>query len=272
MNVEAYLARIGYEGRLEPTLTTLQNLHRAHLFAVPYENLDIHLGQPLTLELPQIFDKLVTQKRGGWCFEMNGLFAWALRELGFTVTLLGAKVERTGKLPRDTPDHLTLAVTLDRIYLADVGFGDGLLEPLPLEVGRYRQGFLEYTLAHLEEHWVFQNQPYGAAPKISFTLEPYQLKDFAKMSYFLQTSPESGFVRAVVSTRFISEGYTDLRGATLRTVTGAGVEERVLESAADFDAVLRNVFGLELPRAAELWPLVSRQHAAWLEQMREQRR
>lgn len=75
MDVDAYLVRIGYEGRLEPTPETLYALHRAHLLAIPYENLDIHLGRPLTLSLPDIFDKLVTQKRGGWCFEMNGLFA-----------------------------------------------------------------------------------------------------------------------------------------------------------------------------------------------------
>lgn len=264
MNVETYLARIGYKGSLEPTLATLTNLHRAHLRSIPYENLDIHLGQRLSLDEAEIFDKLVTRKRGGWCFEMNGLFAWALRELGFQVTLLGAKVERVGKPPRERPDHLALAVALDRSYLADVGFGDGLLEPLPLEVGSYRQGFLDYALMRSGERWVFCNQPYGAAPKVSFTLEPYQLEDFAEMSRLLQTSPESGFVRSIVSARFTPEGYTDLRGATLRTVTAAGIEKRILESAADFGGVLKDTFGLELSEAAELWPRVWEGHAAWV--------
>ncbi len=92
MNLDAYLARIGYRGSLEPTPGTLRDLHCAHLLTIPYENLDIHLGRTLPLGEADIFSKLVTQKRGGWCFEMNGLFAWALRELGFVVTLLVAGV------------------------------------------------------------------------------------------------------------------------------------------------------------------------------------
>lgn len=271
MEIEAYLARIGYEGSLEPTLATLQNLHRAHLFAVPYENLDIHLRQPLTLELPQIFDKLVTRKRGGWCFEMNGLFAWALRELGFHVKLLGAAVNRTQCDDTVRLGHLALLVDLEQPYLCDVGFGDGLFEPLPLTVGYHHQGFLDYELTQSGASWYLRNQPCGAASGFCFGLRPRKLEHFADMSHALQTSPESGFVRATVCGRFNAEGYGILRGATLRTVTANGAKERVLADAADFESVLKGLFGLELPRAAELWPLVSRQHVAWLEQMREQR-
>ena len=169
MELDAYLARIGYGGSLEPTLETLRDLHRAHLLSIAYENLDIHLGRPLSLNETEIFDKLVTHRRGGWCFEMNGLFAWALRELGFAVTLLGATVERVGSAVRKT-DHLALSVALDEPYLCDVGFGDGLLEPLPLHVGRYRQGFLDYELTREDKVWRFRNQPYGAARGYSFGL------------------------------------------------------------------------------------------------------
>ena len=262
MDIEAYLARVGYEGGLEPTLTTLTNLHRAHLFSIPYENLDIHLGQPLTLELPQIFDKLVTQKRGGWCFEMNGLFAWALRELGFQVTLLGAAVNRT-QLDGAARGHLALRVDLGQPYLCDVGFGDGLLGPVPLTVGRYQQG-LDYELTRSGATWYLRNQPYGAASGFCFDMSPHQLGDFAEVCHALQTSPESGFVRVTVCTRFDADGYTALRGATLRTVTAAGAKERTLEDAADFGAVLKERFGLEHPEAAALWPRIWQGHLAWL--------
>ena len=264
MNLAAYLARIGYTGSHKPTLTTLNGLHRAHLFSIPYENLDIHLGQPLTLELPQIFDKLVTQKRGGWCFEMNGLFAWALRELGFTVTLLGGAVNQTQCDDAARHGHLLLRVDLEQPYLCDVGFGDGLLEPLPLAAGHYRQGFLDVELTHSGSSWHLRNQPYGAASGFCFTLTPRTFASFAAMCHALQTSPESGFVRATVCSRFHAEGYSVLRGATLRTVTAGGVKERVLEDAADFDTVLKGVFGLEHPKAVTLWPRVWHSHLAWL--------
>lgn len=171
MNVDAYLSRIGYEGSLEPTLKTLRDLHRAHLLTIPYENLDIHLGRTLSLSLPEVFDKLVPQKRGGWCFEMNGLFAWALRELGVAVTLLGAAVTRFNTPPKPQPDHLISRVDLERPYLADVGFGDGLLEPLPLAPGAYRQGSFDFALTQTDDVWHFQNHLHGAAPGFVFGLE-----------------------------------------------------------------------------------------------------
>ena len=262
MNVDAYLARVGYEGSLEPTLTTLQALHRAHLLSIPYENLDIHLGHTLTLSLPDIFDKLVVRKCGGWCFEMTGLFAWALRELSFTVTLLGAAVTRANAKPVPN-DYLALLVELDGPYLADVGLGDGLLEPVPLAVGRYRQDFLDYDLTRSGEAWSFHNHPYGAARGYSFGLEPRQLPDFAEVCGALQTSPASGFVRVTVCDRFEAEGHNSLRGAVLRVLTASGVEERVLAGADDFDRVLSERFGFELPEASELWPRVWASHQAW---------
>ena len=263
MKVAAYLTRIGYEGSCKPTLQTLQNLHRAHLFAIPYENLDIHLGRSLSLDEKTIFDKLVIQKRGGWCFEMNGLFAWALRELGFKVTLLGGAVNRPHCDDAAKLGHLVLRVDLGEPYLCDVGFGDGLLEPLPLRPGRYRQGFLGYDLTRSGTSWYWHNQPYGAASGFCFELTPRRLEEFSGMCHALQTSPESGFVRTIVCSRFHVGGYSVLRGATLRTVTAAGIEERVLENAADFDTVLKEIVGLELPQAAELWSCSWESHLVW---------
>lgn len=263
MDIDAYLARIRHEGTLEPTLATLQALHRAHLLAIPYENLDIHLGRTLTLSLPDIFDKLVTRNRGGWCFEMNGLFAWALRELGFSVTLLGAAVTRANAPPKPQPDHLIVRVDLERPYLADVGFGDGLLEALPLEPGAYRQAFFDFALIRTGDAWYFQNHPRGSAPGFGFGLGPKRLTDFAETCRTLQTSPESGFVRVTVCQKLTRTGVVTLRGATLQEVTAKGVEERVLESAEDFDRALNEKFGLELPEASTLWPRVWASHQVW---------
>ena len=114
MNIEAYLQRINYEGGLEPNLETLTNLHRAHLLAIPYENFDIHLGRRLELGEQYFYNKLVLQKRGGWCYEMNGLFAWVLHEIGFEVQLLaGAVRSSTQKIVNEVGNHLVLLVQLD---------------------------------------------------------------------------------------------------------------------------------------------------------------
>src|SRR5437762_3314192 len=102
MDVNAYLKRIDYAGSTAPTLETLNALHQAHLYAVPFENLDIHLGRPIILEYDHLFDKIVTQRRGGFCYELNGMFAWLLRELGFEVSMLNARVlDGDGKLGID---------------------------------------------------------------------------------------------------------------------------------------------------------------------------
>ncbi len=126
-----YLRRIGYGGPLSVSSQTLHDLHRAHLLAIPFENIDVQRGRTPSLALDDIFEKLVVNRRGGWCFEMNGLFAWALRELGFRVDLLGAAVGRDKRGDAKLMNHLTLLVHLDEPYLADVGFGNGTLTPFP---------------------------------------------------------------------------------------------------------------------------------------------
>ena len=110
MNSSAYLRRISYRGERAPTAATLEELHRAHLLAVPFENLDIHLGRPIVLEPDPLFDKIVTRRRGGFCYELNGLFVLLLRDLGFEVTLLAAGVARADGGFGPEFDHLTLLV------------------------------------------------------------------------------------------------------------------------------------------------------------------
>lgn len=138
MNVDAYLDRIGYAGPRAPEAATLRALHRAHLLAVPFENLDIALGRPLALDEAALFDKIVRRGRGGFCYELNSLFAALLRALGFDVALLSARVLTDGQ-PGPEFDHMTLLVQRPadagapgpQRCLADVGFGASFLEPLP---------------------------------------------------------------------------------------------------------------------------------------------
>ena len=111
-------------GDTAPSLTTLRGLHRAHLLAIPYENLDIHLGRAAVRSTRRMFAKLVDERRGGWCYEMNGLFAHVLETLGFDVRRVSGAVGRAEHGWRAQGNHLVLIVALDRPWIADVGFGE----------------------------------------------------------------------------------------------------------------------------------------------------
>jgi arylamine N-acetyltransferase len=130
-----YLHRIGYSGAREPTAAALRDLHRAHLFTVPFENLEISLGRKIVCDEPSFLRKIVDRRRGGFCYELNGAFAALLRELGFEVTLLSARVPRESGGSTPEFDHLALRVDLEEPWLADVGFGESFLDPLRLRAG-----------------------------------------------------------------------------------------------------------------------------------------
>src|SRR5262249_19643128 len=133
MNVDAYLKRINYAGAREPAAETLRTLQLAHLRTVPFENLSIHAGEPIVLEEAALFGKIVERRRGGFCYEANGLFAALLRALGFQVAMLSAGVANAkGEFGPDF-DHMTLMVTLAERWLVDVGFGESFMEPLLLD-------------------------------------------------------------------------------------------------------------------------------------------
>ena len=266
MDIQAYLDRIGYRGPLNLDFETLRGLHRQHLLTIPYENLDIHLGNPIVLDQEAFFNKLVGRKRGGWCYEMNGLFAAVLQELGFKVTLLAGSVRDAVKDATDG-NHLVLLVGLDQPYLVDVGFGDGLLEPVPLVEGGYTQGHLNYRLAREGDHWVFHNHPDGGATRFDFTLEPYELPRFAAMCHYLQTSPASGFTQKTVCQRLTGRDILVLRGAVFKVYSPDGMTERFIEDQADYRQVLQEQFGLDLGDVSALWAKVWAAHQAWQNQL-----
>src|SRR5689334_2014409 len=134
-----YLDRIGYTGFREPTAEVLRQIHRAHLFTVPFENLDIALGREIVCDEEPFLRKIVDRRRGGFCYELNGAFATLLRELGFAVTLLSGRVPRQDGSLSPEFDHLALRVDLEELWLADVGFGDSFLDPLRLATGAEQQ-------------------------------------------------------------------------------------------------------------------------------------
>jgi N-hydroxyarylamine O-acetyltransferase len=265
MHLGRYLERIKYIGSLEPSLETLIAVHRHHLLNISYENLDIHFGRTLQLDPARAYEKIVLEKRGGWCYEMNGLLAWALCEIGFEVEYLACAVGQTNA----SANHLALKVNLEKTYLADAGFGNGLLEPIPLVAGEYVQQSRAFRLEQHGEHWTFQIPSVSAAAvgnSFDFTLEPQGLEHFQDRCTYLQTSPESGFVRVVVCHRMTETGVQSLRGAVLQTISNGIETSRTLETRDDYDTVLREIFNLHLDTTA-LWSKVWTAHLEWLKNL-----
>lgn len=260
--LDAYLARIGHSGPVGTDLPTLVALHRAHAAAIAFENLDVQLGDPPGRDPARIFDKLVTRRRGGWCYEQNGLFARALAALGFAVTPLSAGVMRQERGEAAMGSHLCLKVTLDGTeWLADVGFGASLLEPMPLAPHAWDHGVLAGTLAPLDDGYWRMAITYGPMPlSYDFINQPANETELDALCHWQGRDAESMFVQNLVVQQRRADSHLMLRGKVL-TRTGPQSETRELGSAEELVSELRETFDLDLPEAARLWDAVEARHA-----------
>ena len=253
MDITRYLQRLNHSGPAAPTAETLRQLHLAHLQTVPFENLSIHSGEPIVLDDEALFEKIVVGRRGGFCYELNGLFASLLRSLGFTVVKLSARVANAKGDFGPEFDHMTLMVTAPDAqqirWLADVGFGDCFTEPLLLDSrGAQEQGTRSYRLDAAEDHLVLMQRE-GAGdwnPQYRFTFEPHEYSDYAEMCHYHQTSPQSHFTKARVCTRITPEGRITLSELRFITTVNGERHERMLDDESAYQSVLREQFGIEL--------------------------
>jgi len=246
MEVDAYLKRIGYRGPLEPGIETLRQLHRAHMLAVPFENLDIPLGRPIVLSPPMFYDKIVRRKRGGFCYELNGLFAWLLEQLGYVVVILSARVF-DGEQSGPEFDHLVLLIKTDERLIADVGYGDSFLEPLRLDVREeQKQQDCAYRLTESGSAKVLQRR-LGSdwEPQYIFSLIPRRLDEFSAMCHFQQTSPDSIFTRKTVCSLATPDGRVTLSNSRFIVTTGGRREEREVVDPEEYRELLKVRFGIE---------------------------
>jgi N-hydroxyarylamine O-acetyltransferase len=247
----AYLARMGYAGDRAPTIETLRALHRAHLHAVPFEDLDIHVGRPIRLDRDAFFRKVVGERRGGFCYELNGLFAELLGFLGYEVSLLSGRVAREGGGFGPEFDHLVLLVHAGGRWLADVGFGRSFHEPLPLDApgDTEAEGALYWIAGDGgDERRVVSRRPGGEVrPEYAFTLAPHPLEAFAGMCDYHQTSPASHFTQNVLCTLPTARGRVTLSGRTLIETDGDERRETALADGDAVAAVLAERFGVRLP-------------------------
>jgi N-hydroxyarylamine O-acetyltransferase len=247
VDIEAYLDRIAYRGPRNASLDTLRGLHRAHLLSVPFENLDIHAGRPIAFDLDLLYDKIVRRRRGGFCYELNGLFATLLGEMGFRVSLLSAGVAReTGGFGPEF-DHLALGIDLEGEWLADVGFGESILDPVPF----HQPSGSEYRLDSEGPAWtLFRDQE----PRYRFTLSPHELADFGGMCRYHQTSSESSFTQGRIVTQATTEGRVTLTDTRLILTRAGHREEHPVSGPAEYNARCQQYFGIGITPAASTSP------------------
>ncbi len=212
LDLAAYLRRIDYDGDLAPTAATLAGLHRAHVAAIPFENADVMLGRGVRVDLASIADKLVRRGRGGYCFEHGQLLAAALVQLGYPVDRLLARVGG----PHDVRSHLVLRVHVGgQPWLADTGFGTGLIEPLPFGDGapHDQYGWTYRLRADGDHYWQLQErQGDDWATLYQFDDQPQYPADVMVANHFTSTYPDSSFVRQLVVIRKDPGGLRRLTG------------------------------------------------------------
>lgn len=239
-----YLQRIAYSGPTAPTLETLREIHLAHLRTVPFENLSVRRGEPIALEEEKLFEKIVVRRRGGFCYELNGLFAALLEALGFRVARLAGRVG----VPGIPFDHMALRVDLEEPWLADVGFGDSFLLPLRLQSREPQQGGCGrlYRLDAIDGGLLLLRQDeQGWQRQFQFTLEAWPLPAFAPGCLYHQTSPHSSFTQKTVVSRATGRGRITLSEGRLIETAGGTRTQTVLPDDAAIARALAEIFGIE---------------------------
>jgi arylamine N-acetyltransferase len=247
--VRDYLSRIGYEGPLDGSVATLFEIQEHHLHTVPYENLDILDAIPLSLEVQDLIDKIIVRGRGGYCFELNALFSWLLRELGYPVTGFMARFWRDEPNPPPKRRHHVLKVEAEgAFYLCDVGVG-GIVPRRPIKMVEgleQQQGdecyrldrdpYYGWMLCELKnDEW---NQLY------SFTEEPQLPKDFIMATYWCENSPDSIFIKEPMVAIRTLKGRNTISGKEFRIYNSDGVQTFVPQTKEEYNEALLTYFGI----------------------------
>jgi N-hydroxyarylamine O-acetyltransferase len=265
LELSAYLHRIRFDGTVRPDLATLIAIHRAHQYAIPFENLDVLLRRPVVLDLEANYNKIVCQRRGGWCYEMNAVMEWALKQIGFEVMRMSAGVMRVRAGDAQMGNHLCLLVRLDQPYLVDVGFGGSMAEPLSLRASERDDRPYRLWLSELDDgYWRYAEIAHGDGEAFSFDFRvvPADEALLARQCQFLQTDPASPFMQNLVVQRRRVDTHFSLRGRVLAVIHATRVDKKLLNSSDELVLTLRDSFGLDAPEAATLWPSICARHEA----------
>lgn len=250
MNKKVYLQRIGLFNTPRPTEKNLHTIHANHVRSVPFENLDIHLKRKIVLTKEKIYKKIVTEGRGGFCYELNYLLYHLLIELGFSCKIVEARIFASDGKPGPPFDHMALIVKAQKTWLLDVGFGDLFLKPLDITEssvqsdGRnsfiiQRSGRANYVLLMSSDNKKF-------VKKYIFNVKAQSIKKFVSICNDKQTNTNSYFVKNIVCTKPVANGRITIFNKKFIKKKNTGKREIKLESRSDFLYILKKEFDITL--------------------------
>lgn len=249
MDVQKYLDRIGFKGSSVPNQNTLFSLQKNHLLSIPFENLDIHYNRKISLSIDDIYKKIVVAKRGGFCYELNGLFHRLLEEMGFHAKLISAKVHMQNGEYSPEYDHLAIITTLEnQDFLVDVGFGKFSLEPLKVELGvTLSDPYGQFLFDRFDPDYYRINEVLDntSIPQYVFTTKRRELLEFEKRCEFHQTSKESHFTKKKLISIAKHNGRVTLNNSVLK-ITSSGIEEETAFDEGEFEDKLKQLFNIEI--------------------------
>lgn len=257
MNTDKYLERINYRGKTSPDIENLKKIHRNHLYSIPFENLDIHNNRKIVLNAESVENKVISESRGGYCYELNGLFYLLLKDLGYNVRMISARVSNGSGGYGAEFDHLAIIVELDELWLADVGFGDSFIEPVCVSTDVARKNLngwfkitdlkhenIEEFAGYLKLSKSINNEIYS--DEYIFTLIDREWKEFSRMNDYHQTSPESHFTKNPVCTIANENGRITLTDKKLIITEGTEKFISDIKSKEDFYKKLFEYFSIKL--------------------------
>jgi N-hydroxyarylamine O-acetyltransferase len=250
MDRSAYLLRICVEDHgLAADESTLRLLQRQHLLNVPFENLDIHWRRPITLQLERFYRKIVENRRGGFCYELNGLFNELLTKVGFESRLVSARVGDGQGNFSDEYDHAAIIVKIgENRYLADVGFGEFASEPLKVvcDIEQNDSGDV-YVLRQLDDGYieVIKREDGRWSSQYAFTFDGRRLSEFADRCEFQQFSPESHFLKGKICSQMTRNGRKTLNDNKFILSEHGARTESYVNSEDEFNTILMKEFGID---------------------------
>jgi len=250
MNTDNYLKRIKYHGSLSPTLLTLSQLQEAHVLNIPFENLDIHYGIPIDLDIQKLYNKIILSRRGGFCYELNGLFYELLIKIGFRVKRISARVFNATNGYGEEYDHMAIIANINGTeYLTDVGFGEFCFSPLKLETGiiqNDKRG--DYIIQEFSESYFIVNKSEDGKliPQYIFTSVARELDEFYQMCHYHQTSPKSHFTQNTMITKPTPVGRISLSPSKLKITKPDSTTESQIANEEIFRKLLWKYFSIKL--------------------------
>ena len=253
MDVPTYLNRLHFSRPVKPDAETLCGLQLAHMMNIPFENLDIGLNRRIQLNEEALWEKIIHQNRGGFCYELNGLFAWLLKQIGFDVIYLNARVfNQAGELGINF-DHLALLVKTPNQssrWLVDAGFGDSFNEPLNFEdQGEQIQGLRAYRIEQTSDGYITWQKNYNGSWErhYFFDLQPRKFpEEYESACLYHQTSPKSSFTRGSIISRATPDGRVSLEDGWLILTKNGRREKRLIANKDEYQVLLKEYYGVKL--------------------------